>query len=69
MINPDAGYIGLYRGYLRIMENKMETTIVKWGYIGRMENKMEATIGVCFHGTALLSGELQTPKSHEACQP
>ena len=29
------GYIrlGLYRGYLEIMEKKMETTIVYWGYI------------------------------------
>ena len=25
---------GLYRGYIGIMEKKMETTIVYWGYIG-----------------------------------
>ena len=31
-------------GYLGIMENKMETTIVYWGYSGIMEKKMEATI-------------------------
>ena len=30
--------------YIRIMENKMETTTVYWGYIGIMENKMETTI-------------------------
>ena len=29
-----CGYIGLYRGYIEIMEKKMETTIVYWGYIG-----------------------------------
>ena len=28
----------------RIMEKKMETTIVYWGYNGIMENKMETTI-------------------------
>ena len=28
----------------RIMENKMETTIVYWGYIGITEKKMETTI-------------------------
>ena len=26
--------LGLYRGYIGIMEKKMETTIVYWGYIG-----------------------------------
>ena len=33
--------IGFYRGYIGIMENKMETTIVYWGYIGTMEKKMK----------------------------
>ena len=33
--------------YIRIMENKMETTIVYWGYIGIMEKKMETTIVYC----------------------
>ena len=28
-------------GYIGIMENKMETTVVYWGYIGIMEKKME----------------------------
>ena len=32
------------RGYIGIMEKKMETTVVYWGNIGIMENKMEATI-------------------------
>ena len=31
----------LYRSYIGIMENKMETTIVYWGYMGIMEKKME----------------------------
>ena len=31
-------------GYIGIMENKLETTIVYWGYIGIMENKMETSI-------------------------
>ena len=32
---PLIGYIlGLYRGYIGIMEKKMETTVVYWGYIG-----------------------------------
>ena len=30
-------------GYMGIMENKMETTIVSWDYMGIMDNKMEAT--------------------------
>ena len=46
----------LYRGYIGIMENKMETTILGYigvlqgcmglyrGYIGIMENKMETAI-------------------------
>ena len=29
---------------MRIMEKRMETTIVYWGYIGIMEKKMETTI-------------------------
>ena len=41
-------YIGItediYWGYIGIMENKMETTIVYKGYIGIMEKKMETTI-------------------------
>ena len=41
--------MGLYWGYIwgnisRIMENKMEATIVNWGYIGIMEKEMETTI-------------------------
>ena len=43
----DPGYIMvLYRGYLGIMEKKMETTIMVLyrGYIGIMEKKMETTI-------------------------
>ena len=31
-------------GFIGIMENQMETTIVYWGFIGIMEKKMEATI-------------------------
>ena len=34
-------------GYIGIMENKMETTILYWGYmgyIGRMEKNMEITV-------------------------
>ena len=33
----------MYWGYIGIMENKMETTVVYWGYIGIMEKKMETT--------------------------
>ena len=29
---------------IRVMENKMETTIVYWGYMGMMEKKMETTV-------------------------
>ena len=29
---------------VRIMEKKMETTIVYWGFVGIMENQMETTI-------------------------
>ena len=37
-------YIGdIYWGHIRIMENKMETTIVYWGYIGIMEKTSEIT--------------------------
>ena len=34
----------VYRGYIGIMEDKLETTLVNWGFIGIMENKMETTI-------------------------
>ena len=41
----DIGVIlGLYWGYIEIMEKKIETTIVYGGYIGTMENEMETTI-------------------------
>ena len=36
--------VKLYRGYIGIMEKKMETTIIYRGYIGIMEKKMETTI-------------------------
>ena len=37
-----------HRGYIGIVEQKMETTIVYGGNIGIMENEMEATIlGSC----------------------
>ena len=36
--------IGFILGYIGIMENRMETTIVYWGCIGIMEKKMETTI-------------------------
>ena len=36
--------LGAYWGYIGIMENKMETTIVYWGYIGIVENQMETTM-------------------------
>ena len=36
--------LGLYWGYIGIMENQMETTIVYWWFIGIMEKKKEATI-------------------------
>ena len=32
--------LGLYWGYIGIMENRTETTIVSWGIIGIMENKI-----------------------------
>ena len=35
---------GVLAGYIGIMENKMETTIVYRGYIGVMEKKMETTV-------------------------
>ena len=34
-------------GYYRIMENRLETTILHWGYIGIMEQKMQTTL-VCW---------------------
>ena len=36
--------LGLYWGYIGIMENKMGTTIVDRGYVGIMEKKMEGAI-------------------------
>ena len=39
----------VYRGYIGIMEKKMETMIIMalyWCYTGIMENKMETTIYV-----------------------
>ena len=53
--------LGLYGGYIGIMEKKMETTKmgyigsilgIYWGYIGIMEKKMETTIvyGIIFLG-------------------
>ena len=41
-------------GYIGMMENKMETTIVYRGYIGIMENKMETTI---LYGVVILMGQ------------
>ena len=43
------GYIG---GYIGLMQNNMETTVLSWGiywgdikgYLGMMENKIETTI-------------------------
>ena len=37
--------LGLYWGYIGVMENKMEAIVVYWGYRGIMENRMETTIG------------------------
>ena len=31
-------------GYIAIMENHMETSVVFWGYMGIMEKNMETTI-------------------------
>ena len=37
---PSFFLMGLgFRGYIGIMEKKMETTIAYWGYIGLMEKK------------------------------
>ena len=42
------GYIGIigymYWGYVWIMENKMEATIVSWDYMGIREKQMETTV-------------------------
>ena len=52
MAEASSSVIGLYWGYIGIMEKKMETTIL-WGYIvvilglfyfGITEKKMEATL-------------------------
>ena len=45
--------LGLNRVYIRIMEKKMETTIIYWVHLGIMEKKMETTIFV--RGCALTS--------------
>ena len=44
-------YTGVWKGYIGIMEKKMETVILNtlyiyiyWHYIGMMEKKMETTI-------------------------
>ena len=38
------GFWGLrFWGYIGMIENKMETTIVYWGYVGMMENETETT--------------------------
>ena len=39
----EAGTI-VYWGFMRKMENEIETTTVYWGYMRIMENKMETTI-------------------------
>ena len=38
--------LGLYAGYIRIMEENMESTTLYYnrGYIGSMEKRMETTI-------------------------
>ena len=41
------GYVWVIWGYIGIMENKMETTIVHWGYIGIMKKKRETTMMGC----------------------
>ena len=40
----ESGTTVVYRGYIGIMEKKMETVIVFSGYIGIMEKRMETTI-------------------------
>ena len=37
------GFISGNIGYIGILENRMETTIIYWGYIGIMETRMETT--------------------------
>ena len=48
--------LGLYWGYIEIMEKKMDTTIVYGGYFGIMENKLEITVwGLGLRGRSLLA--------------
>ena len=37
-------YVCITRGYIGIMEKKMEATIICESYIGIMKNKMETTV-------------------------
>ena len=45
-------FLGFYRGYIGIMEKKLETTIMGLyrGYIGMMETKMETAIMGFYRG-------------------
>ena len=38
---------GLYRGYIGIMEKKMETIIVYWSYIGIIRDYRNSPLGLC----------------------
>ena len=56
------GCIGLYWGYIGIMDKKMETTILGYilglyrGYIGILDKKMEATI-VCWGNIGIMENK------------
>ena len=40
----NGNYYSILGLYVRIMEKKLETTIVYWGYIGIMEKKMDTIV-------------------------
>ena len=50
--------IELCRGYIGIMERKMETTIVYWACIGIMEKNMETTISYSILAKEILGAHL-----------
>ena len=60
---PDCGVIlGLYRGYIGIMEKKMETTIMENQMEKKMENEMETEPSF---NTFWSLGSLQETSSHK----
>ena len=59
--------LGSNRVYIRMMEKKMETTIIYWVHLGIMDKKMETTIFI--RGCALTSYFQQASSSTASTCP